>query len=81
MVLLIAGDHVPVIELLEVVGNGDKTAPTHTGFTELNVGVMLGVTVITTDFDKLHITLVVKEISSSAKSFPADATTLSNMAI
>ena len=76
-----AGDQVPVIELLEVKGNGDNAAPTHIGFTGLNVGVTLGVTVITTDFDKLHIMLVVKEISSSAKSFPADVTTLSNIAI
>lgn len=79
--LLSAGDHVPVIELLEVVGNGDNVAPKHIGFTALNVGVILGVTVITTVFDKLQTTLVVKEISSSAKSFPADATTLSNRAI
>ena len=72
-----AGDHVPVIELLEVVGNGDNEAPTHIEFTALNVGVILGVTVITTVFDQLQTTLVVKEISSSAKSFPAEATTLS----
>ena len=62
---------------MEVVGNGDIVAPTHIGFTALNVGVILGVTVITTVFDKLQTTLVVNEISSSAKSLPADATTLS----
>jgi hypothetical protein len=76
-----AGDQVPVIELLEVVGKADKTAPEHIGFTELNEGIILGVTVITTVFDKLQTTLVVNEISSIEKSFPPEAITLSYSAI
>ena len=45
-VLFIAGDHVPVIPLLDVVGNGAIAAPEHTGATCVNVGVTLGVTVM-----------------------------------
>ena len=41
-----AGDHVPVIPLLDVVGNGLKAVPAHTAATGVNVGVTLGVTVI-----------------------------------
>ena len=41
-----AGDHVPVIPLLEVVGSADKVAPEQIGATALNVGVILGLTVI-----------------------------------
>ena len=41
-----AGDHVPVIPLLEVVGNADKVAPEQIGATALNVGVIFGLTVI-----------------------------------
>jgi len=40
-----AGDQVPVIPLLEVVGNGASTAPEQIAATGLNVGVTLGVTV------------------------------------
>ena len=76
-----AGDQVPVIELVEVVGKADKTAPEHIGFTALNAGIVLGVTVIITVFDKLQTTLVVNEISSIEKSFPPEAVTLSNKAI
>ena len=36
----------PVIPLLEVVGNGDKVAPEQIGPTALNVGVILELTVI-----------------------------------
>ena len=46
MVLSKAGVHVPVIPLLEVVGNGAKVAPEHIGATAVNVGVMLELTVI-----------------------------------
>ena len=46
MVLSKAGDHVPVIASLEVVGNGDNVAPEHIGATAVNVGVMLELTVI-----------------------------------
>ena len=45
-VLLIAGDHVPVIPLVEVVGNADKLAPEQIDATCVNVGVVFGVTVI-----------------------------------
>ena len=45
-VLSKAGDHEPVIPLLEVVGNGDKVAPEQIGAIGLNVGVTLVATVI-----------------------------------
>ena len=45
-VLLSAGAHVPVMPLVEVVGNGDKVAPEHIGATAVNVGVTFGLTVI-----------------------------------
>ena len=41
-----AGAHVPVMPLLEVVGNGDKVAPEQIGATGVNVGVTAEVTVI-----------------------------------
>ena len=41
-----AGDHVPVMPLLEVVGNADRVAPEQIGATALNVGVIFGLTVI-----------------------------------
>ena len=45
-VLFSAGAQVPVIPLLEVVGNGANVAPEHVGATALNVGVMFGLTVM-----------------------------------
>jgi hypothetical protein len=45
-VLLSAGDHEPVIPLVEVVGNADKVAPEQIGATAVNVGVIFGLTVI-----------------------------------
>ena len=45
-VLFSAGVHVPVIPLLEVVGNGFNVPPEQIGATALNVGVMFGLTVI-----------------------------------
>ena len=45
-VLLSAGDHEPVMPLLEVVGSADKVAPEHIGATALKVGVTFGFTVI-----------------------------------
>jgi hypothetical protein len=45
-VLSKAGDQVPVMPLLEVVGNADKVAPEQIGATALNVGVVLVLTVI-----------------------------------
>ena len=46
VVLSNSGDQVPVIELLEVVGNAVNLAPEQIAETELNVGVTFGVTVI-----------------------------------
>ena len=40
-----AGDHVPVIPLVEVVGRALKLAPEHIAPTAVNVGVTFGLTV------------------------------------
>ena len=45
-VLFKAGDHVPVMPLIEVVGNGANVVPEQIEATGLKVGVTLGVTVI-----------------------------------
>ena len=45
-VLSKAGDQVPVIPLVEVVGNAAKVAPEQIGATALKVGVVLVLTVI-----------------------------------
>ena len=45
-VLFRAGDQVPVIPLLEVVGKGAKTVPEHIVATAANAGVTFGVTAI-----------------------------------
>ena len=47
--LFIAGDQVPVIELFEVVGNGDIIAPEQIGFIGVNNGATIGFTVIVSD--------------------------------
>ena len=41
-----AGAHVPVMPLLDVVGNADSVAPEQIGATALNVGVIFGLTVM-----------------------------------
>jgi len=46
VVLSKAGAHVPVIPLVEVVGNGASVAPEHIGPTAVNVGVTLELTTI-----------------------------------
>jgi hypothetical protein len=46
VVLLRAGDQVPVILFVEVVGNAERAAPEHIGFTAEKVGVILGLIVI-----------------------------------
>ena len=46
VVLSNAGDQVPVIPLVEVVGNGVNTAPEQIGATALKVGGMFGLTVM-----------------------------------
>ena len=45
-VLFNAGDQVPVIPLLEVVGKADNVAPEQIGETCVNIGVVVGLTVI-----------------------------------
>ena len=45
-VLLIAGDHVPLIPFVEVVGSAANAAPEQIGATCVNAGVRLGFTVI-----------------------------------
>jgi hypothetical protein len=44
--LLSAGDQVPVILFVDVVGNAERVAPEHIGFTVEKAGVILGLTVI-----------------------------------
>ena len=46
MVLSKAGDHVPVMPLFEVVGNGARVAPEQIGATAVNAGVILELTTI-----------------------------------
>ena len=46
VVLFSAGDQVPVIPLLDVVGNAFNVAPEQIGATGVNVGVMFGLTTI-----------------------------------
>ena len=45
-VLLSAGDQVPVMPSLDVVGNAFKVPPEQIGATALNVGRMFGLTVM-----------------------------------
>ena len=45
-VLFNAGAQVPVIPLLEVVGNAERVPPEQMGATAVKVGVMFGLTVI-----------------------------------
>jgi hypothetical protein len=45
-VLFIAGDHVPVIPLVDDVGKAVNVCPLQIGATELKVGVTIGFTVI-----------------------------------
>ena len=46
MVLSIAGDHIPVIALFDVVGNELIVAPEQNGPMDVNVGVIFDVMVI-----------------------------------
>ena len=41
-----AGDHVPFIPFVDVVGKGDKASPLHIADTAANVGVTFELTVI-----------------------------------
>ena len=45
-VLFSAGAQVPVMPLLDVVGNANKVVPEQIGATALNVGVIFGLTVM-----------------------------------
>jgi hypothetical protein len=45
-VLSKAGDQIPAIPLLDVVGSADKVVPAQIGATAVNVGVIFGLTVI-----------------------------------
>lgn len=45
--MLSAGDQLPAIPLFEVVGKADKGAPEQIGATAVNVGITVGVTLIT----------------------------------
>jgi hypothetical protein len=54
-VLSNAGDHVPVIPLLDVVGNALNGSPEHIAATCVNVGVTIGLKVITkSSVDAVH---------------------------
>ena len=44
--LTVAGDHVPVIPLVAVVGRTGAVAPEHIAATGLNVGTTLGLTTV-----------------------------------
>jgi hypothetical protein len=46
VVLFNAGDQVPVMPLLDVVGNADKVAPEQIAATGVKVGVTFGLTVM-----------------------------------
>ena len=46
VVLSKVGDHVPVMPLVDVVGNAANVVPEHIGVTAVNVGVALVFTVI-----------------------------------
>ena len=54
VLLMVAGDHVPVIPFVDVVGNAGATAPEHIGPIEANVGVTGDVTVIGTVAVAVH---------------------------
>ena len=53
-VLFKTGDQVPLMPLLEVVGNADKVPPEQIGATAVNVGVIFGLTVIVNVVGNAH---------------------------
>jgi hypothetical protein len=53
-VLLIAGDQVPVIPLVDVVGNAANVAPEQIASTCVNVGITTGLTVIVIVAEEAH---------------------------
>jgi hypothetical protein len=54
VVLFNAGDQLPVIPLLEVVGNGDKLPPEQIGATGVKVGTVLLFTLIANVVETAH---------------------------
>ena len=54
VVLFKAGDQLPVMPLLEVVGNADKVPPEQIGATAVNVGVIFGLTMMVKVVDTAH---------------------------
>ncbi len=54
MILFNAGDQVPVIPLVEVVGKADKVVPEQIELTAANVGVTLEFTVIVNVWVEAH---------------------------
>ena len=56
--LSIAGDQVPVMVLFEVSGNAAKLSPKQIGFTWVNVGVVLELTVMVIDAVVAHCPVV-----------------------
>ena len=54
VVLLSAGDQVPVIPLVEVVGKAAKLPPEQIGATAVNVGVTFGLTVMVSVVGTAH---------------------------
>ena len=52
--MFIAGDQIPVIPLVDIVGNADKVDPLHIGPNAVKVGVKFGFTVIDTDVVVAH---------------------------
>ncbi len=53
-VLFNAGDHVPIMPLVEVVGKAAKGMPEQIGAMGLKVGVVAGVTVMVKVVEKAH---------------------------
>ncbi len=53
-VLFNAGDHVPVMPFVDVVGKAAKVAPEQIGATAVNVGVTLGLTVMVNVAEAAH---------------------------
>ena len=50
----VAGDHVPLIPLVEVVGKTGAADPLHTGATAVNVGIILVLTVTVAVVEVAH---------------------------
>jgi hypothetical protein len=53
-VLFNAGDQVPVMPLLDIVGNAERVVPEQIGATAVNVGVTLGLTLMVNVVEVAH---------------------------